>query len=254
MLVVAASRARTSPSVNDSGGRVTSLALMTLAVTYRWAPCSRLGIPSGRNRRCFASTNLSTTAHSINPTRAQYRRNSTIPVMCAFTVLPVRGFPAGPEALSLSGRCSAMFRRLCKVHLWMRALAPNTSRTAAASALAPSRTTRSAARCRSAESDAREDDHRIRRAHSRFHDADEVPVGARRVLDPRVPSTGCCTVRGRFSWQLLEPRLPVSLYREAPAIAATNPHDAAGLCLQSPLDLHKTSRLEHPVIPDDRFP
>jgi hypothetical protein len=94
MFVVAASRAQTSFSANDSGGRVISAALITLAVTYRCVPRSRLGMPSGRNRRCFASTNLSTTAHSINPTRAQYRRNSTIAVMCAFTVFPVRGFPA----------------------------------------------------------------------------------------------------------------------------------------------------------------
>lgn len=97
MLPDAASSAFTSSSSSASGGRVTSLALITLAVTIRSVPLSRRGISSGKNRRCFTSTNLSTTSESTKPARAQKRRNSMMAVMCAFTVLPVRGRPVGVD-------------------------------------------------------------------------------------------------------------------------------------------------------------
>src|SRR6185437_3918138 len=45
-----------------------------------------------------------------------------------------------PTRLLDPGREGRLMRRLCSVHLWMRALAPNTSRTAADRALAPSST------------------------------------------------------------------------------------------------------------------
>jgi hypothetical protein len=50
---------------------------------------------------------------------------------------------ASTQSCSFSGRCSPKFLRLCSVQRWITACAPNTSRTAADSALAPSSTTSS---------------------------------------------------------------------------------------------------------------
>jgi hypothetical protein len=85
-----ASTASTCSSVNASGKGVCARAFNTRARTVRNWPDSPASNPGGVNRSHRGSDSRSATAKSINPVRAQNRKNSHTAVSVALTVVPER--------------------------------------------------------------------------------------------------------------------------------------------------------------------
>lgn len=89
-----ASTASTCSSVNASGNGVCARAFSTRARTVRNWPDSPASNPGGVNRSHRGSDSCSATAKSINPVRAQNRKNSHTAVSVALTVAPERSRPS----------------------------------------------------------------------------------------------------------------------------------------------------------------